>query len=254
MRKRRSAAREETMHPAMIDLVVANRILANEGILDAFGHVSIRHPKNPSRYLMSRSLAPSLVLPKDILEYDLDSRPIGFTARSPAPTLFLERFIHGEIYKSRPDVHAVVHSHSPTTIPFGVTGIPLKPICHMSGFLAGGTRIFDIRDVDAKSDMLIRTPRLGAAHAKLLGKTTVTLMRGHGNVVVAPDARLAVYRAIYCEVNARLQLQAASLGTSPRFLSAVEAKNAATSTASVLDRPWRYWVERAGCTGWYAEE
>lgn len=248
MSRSHTPARDGSLRAALTDLVVANRILANEGILDAFGHVSVRHPRHPDRYLMARSLAPALVAAADVLEYDLDSRPL----RTPAPKMFIERFIHGEIYRRRPDVNAVVHSHSPTTIPFGVSGVKLRPICHMSGFLAGGARVFDIRDFDENSDMLVRNPKLGAALAAMLGKTSAMLLRGHGNVIVGPDVRLAVYRAIYCEVNARLQLQAAALGDSARFLSPAEAKNSEASNITVLERPWQYWVERAGCSGWYS--
>src|SRR5689334_9216705 len=144
-------------YAAVRDLVLANRVLANEGILDAFGHVSTRHPVNPSRYLISRSLAPGLVQGEDILVLDLDSNPVGETTAQ----LFIERYIHGEIYRRRPDVQAIVHSHSPTTIPFGVTSVKLRPICHMSGFLDPAAPVWDIRDAVRNSDMLVRTPALG---------------------------------------------------------------------------------------------
>ena len=147
---------------------------------------------------------------EDILALDLDSNPIGATAA----TLYLERHLHGEIYRRRPDVQAIVHSHSPTTIPFGVTRMKLRPICHMSGFLGEDAPIFDIRDHVRHSDMLVRTPALGVALAESLGARSVALLRGHGNVVVAADIKAAVFRAIYCEVNARLQLQALQLDSS----------------------------------------
>lgn len=230
-------------YAAVRDLVVANRILANEGILDAFGHVSARHPVNAARYLISRSLAPSLVQGEDIMVLDLDSNPVGESSAA----LYLERFIHGEIYRRRPEVQAIVHSHSPTTIPFGVTRVKMRPVCHMSGFLGDDTPIFDIRSHVKHSDMLVRTPALGVALADSLGSHAVGLLRGHGNVVVAADIKAVVYRAVYCELNARLQLQALQLDSRPRYLSESEALQSDATNMKVLMRPWRYWAERAGC-------
>ena len=239
---RKPAIESAAPYAAVRDLVLANRILANEGILDAFGHVSARHPINPSRYLISRSVAPGLVQGEDVLVLDLDSNPIVETDAA----LFLERYIHGEIYKRRPDVHAVVHSHSPTTIPFGVTDVKLRPIHHMSGFLEPAAPVFDIRSEMRNSDMLVRTPALGVALAQTLGDRPVALLRGHGNVVVGADLKIAVYRAIYCEINARLQLQALQLDARPRFLSTGEAEQSDATNMKVLGRAWRYWAERAG--------
>jgi ribulose-5-phosphate 4-epimerase/fuculose-1-phosphate aldolase len=240
---RKHAGSAAAPYAAVRDLVLANRILANEGILDAFGHVSIRHPVNPARYMISRSLAPALVQGEDIVVLDLDSNPVGVTTA----TLYLERYIHGEIYRRRPDVQAIVHSHSPTTIPFGVTHVKLRPIFHMSGFLGTDTPIFDIRNNVRHSDMLVRTPALGVALADSLGAHSLALMRGHGNVVVAADIKAAVYRAIYCEINARLQLQALQLDPKPRYLSESEAMQSDATNMKVVGRPWRYWAERAGC-------
>ena len=240
---RKHAGSAAAPYAAVRDLVLANRILAHEGIVDAFGHVSARHPVNPGRYLISRSLAPELVQGEDILALDLDSNPVGVTNAA----LYLERFIHGEIYRRRPDVHAIVHSHSPTTIPFGITGVKLRPVFHMSGFLGKAPPIFEIRDQVKHSDMLVRTPALGVALAQALGPHSLALMRGHGNVVVATDIKVAVYRAIYCEANARLQLQALQLDPKPRYLSDTEAAQADATNMKVIGRPWRYWAERAGC-------
>ena len=164
------------------DLVAANRILVNEGVLDAYGHVSLRHPANPARYLMGRNLAPALVTAADIVEYDLDSEPVGAPANF---AHFFERFIHGEIYRARPDVNAVVHSHSPAVIPFSVSERPMRPLYHMSSFLYPGVPVFEIRETGGMTDMLIGSRELGAALAKTLGDKNVALMRGHGNVVVA---------------------------------------------------------------------
>lgn len=240
---RKHAGSAAAPYAAVRDLVLANRILAHEEILDAFGHVSTRHPVNPSQYLISRSVAPALVQGDDIVALDLDSNPVGDTSGP----LYIERYIHGEIYRRRADVLAIVHSHSPTTLPFGVTRVKMRPISHMSGFIGDDTPIFDIRDQQRHSDMLVRTPALGVALADALGDHAIALMRGHGNVVVAGDVKVAVYRAIYCEVNARLQLQALQLDPKPRYLSESEATNSDATNMKVVGRPWRYWAERAGC-------
>jgi ribulose-5-phosphate 4-epimerase/fuculose-1-phosphate aldolase len=226
------------------DLVAAYRILAMHEVLDAFGHVSVRHPERADRYLLSRSLAPELVTAADIIEFDLDSNAIDGAGRR----FFVERFIHGEIYRKRPDVHAVVHSHSPTVVPYGVTGTELKPVYHMSGFLHAGVPIWDIRKTAGATDMLVRDNYLGAALAKSLGGKPLALMRGHGNVVVGPDVRIAVYRAIYCEMNARLQMQAKALGGKTTFLSKEEGKRAEAANIASIERPWELWKKKALAT------
>ena len=222
------------------DLVYANRILYNEGVVDGFGHVSVRHPERPDRFLLSRSIAPALVTNDDIMEFDFAGSAIDARGRRP----YLERFIHGAIYSSRPDVQAVVHSHSPAVIPFGVTGVGLRPIFHLSGFLAGATPIFEIRDAGGpETDMLIRTPELGAALARSLGGAAYALLRGHGAVAVGVSLKQVVYRSIYAEVNARLQSEALRLGE-VSFLNDAEAANAAATNDEVLDRPWELWKKR----------
>ena len=227
--------------PAVIeDLVLANRILVDQGVLDAFGHVSIRHPKDANRFLMSRSLAPALVTSDDIMEYDLDANPVDQRGR----TLFLERFIHGQIYKLRPDVMSVVHSHSPAVIPFGVIRVPMQAIYHNAAFLAAGVPVFEIRTVAAKSNMLISTPELGNALARTLADKPVALMRGHGNVVTGPSLPLAVFRAVYTEVNARLQLQAITLGDPIVYLDPEEGAKAEKINEQVVARPWELWKRR----------
>ncbi|HUC61958.1 MAG TPA: class II aldolase/adducin family protein [Alphaproteobacteria bacterium] len=228
--------------PALIeDLVVANRILAAQGIVDGFGHVSARHDEFPDRYLLARSMAPALVTADDIMEFDLDGKP--FEPRDRA--VYLERFIHGEIYRARPDVKAVVHSHSPSVIPFGVTGIGLKPVYHMSGFLGAGVPVFEIRDAAGDgTDMLISSMKLGAALAKSLGAATVALMRGHGDVVVGTSVMQVVYRAIYTEMNAKLELEARSLGAIT-YLSAREGAAAAAINDRVMGRAWELWKRAA---------
>jgi HCOMODA/2-hydroxy-3-carboxy-muconic semialdehyde decarboxylase len=224
------------------DLVAANHILVDQGVLDGFGHVSIRHPHAPNRYLMARNIAPDLVTAADILEYDLDSNAIDANGQR----TFLERFIHGETYKARPDVQAVIHSHSPTVVPFGISSHALKPVFHMSGFLAVGVPVWDIREaVGGPSNMLVTSIALGKDLAIALGDKPVALMRGHGNVVVGPDLRIAVYRAVYTEINARLQLQAQGLGGQLNFLTEEEGKMAEAIIMTQIERPWQLWRKKA---------
>jgi ribulose-5-phosphate 4-epimerase/fuculose-1-phosphate aldolase len=229
--------------PALIDdLVAANRILADQGVVDGYGHVSVRHPADPQRYLMSRSLAPELVTAADIMEYDLDSNAVDARGR----TSYLERFIHGEIYRARPDVKAVVHDHSPSVIPFGVSTAALRPLYHMGAFLAGGVPVFDIKvAAGGATDMLVRTPALGRALAQTLGARLVALMRGHGAVVVGPSLPVAVYRGVYTEVNARLQAQAMALGGPVTYLDDDEARRAESSVGGTVERPWQLWRRKA---------
>ena len=222
------------------DIVAANRILADQGVLDGFGHVSLRHPKNPERYFLSCSRAPELVSRDDIMEYDLDSNPVDPRGRA----MYLERFIHGEIFRSRPEVNAVVHTHSPSIVPFAASSVALRPIYHMSGFLAAGVPVFEIREAAGMTDLLIRDPALGRALAKSLGAKPVALMRGHGNVVVAESLQLAVYRAIYTEVNARLQAQAIGLGGSVTYLESEEGRKTEAVANATVGRPWELWKKR----------
>jgi ribulose-5-phosphate 4-epimerase/fuculose-1-phosphate aldolase len=218
------------------DLVSSYRILANEGVLDSFGHVSIRHPSNAERYLMSRSIAPGSVTADDIMEFDLDSSPVDETGRG----IYMERFIHGEIYKVRPDVMAVVHSHSPSVIPFSVTKTPLRAIFHNGSFLGAGVPVFEIRDaLGERNSMLIDNNRAGAALAQSLGEAPVALMRGHGDVVVGPSLEVAVFRSVYTEVNARLQIQASILGGPITYLHEYES-----AKPQVTSRPWQYWKSK----------
>jgi ribulose-5-phosphate 4-epimerase/fuculose-1-phosphate aldolase len=223
------------------DLVAANRILYHQGVVDGFGHVSARHDKNPQAFLLSRSMAPALVTAADIMQFDLDGNALDARGRTP----YLERFIHAAIYRARPDVNSVIHSHSPCIIPFGVTGTNLRPIYHMSGFLGGSTPIYDIRAKAGMTDMLIRDMTLGLALAESLGDKPVALMRGHGSVAVGASIRQAVFRAVYTEVNARLQIEALKLGTIT-FLDPEEAKRAAATNDAVIDRGWDLWKREIG--------
>jgi len=216
------SASEPPLDPAVIqDLITANRILANEGVVDAFGHVSIRDPRNPNRYIQTRSVAPYLVTEKDVLVFDLDSNPMDPTVRCGC---YLERFIHGEIYKARPDVQAVIHTHSPTVVPFAnVPRSPLKPMLHNAAFIpANGAPVFDTRKEFGATDLLVRNPAIGKALARTLGNNSVVLMRGHGDTVVGASIRIAVWRAIYTEVNARMTIAAKTLGEPIVTLNAEE--------------------------------
>jgi HCOMODA/2-hydroxy-3-carboxy-muconic semialdehyde decarboxylase len=224
------------------DLVTANHILADQGILDGFGHVSVRSAKNPDHYFISRARAPALVSAADIMEYDLDDRPIDAGGRNS----YIERFIHSEIYKARPDVQAIVHSHSPAIIPFGVTDVPLKPVSHMGGFLIKEVPIFEIREADGnETDMLIRNKELGAALAKKLGVGTAVLMRGHGDAVVGQSIKHAVLHAIYAEFNARIEAEALRLGGKVTFLNEVEAAKVGAAVDGAVERPWEIWKSQA---------
>lgn len=237
-----------TPDPGLVEnLVIANRILYDQGVVDGFGHISTRSEHNPEHFLLARSMAPGLVTPADIMEHDRDGNPVDAQGRTP----YLERFIHSEIYKAHPEVVSVVHTHSPAVIPFGVATTPLRPIYHMSSFLGAGVPVFEIRDTGGPAtDMLIRTPALGAALAKSLGGAAVALLRGHGNVVVGGSIQEAVFRAIYTEVNARLEADALRLGGGQvRFLNAGESKNATETNRAQITRAWDLWKAKAFASG-----
>ncbi len=223
------------------ELVYANRVLYDQGVVDGLGHISVRHPEDPNKFLLSCNRAPGLVNRQDIVCYDLEGREVSETTERP----YLERFIHGEIYRARPDVMAVVHSHSPNVIPFGITRSTLKPVFHMAGFLGEGSAHFDIAEEFGDTDMLIREPYLGAALAKCLGSKTCVLMRGHGSTVVGSSIQQAVYRAIYAEVNARLQIQASGLGQ-VQCLTVREAQLASDANDGQIQRSWNLWKGRIG--------
>jgi ribulose-5-phosphate 4-epimerase/fuculose-1-phosphate aldolase len=219
------------------ELVAGSRILAREGVLDGYGHISARSDKRPDRFVMSRSRAPALVTAADLMELDADSEPLPGDTRKG----FIERYIHGEIYRTRPDVMAVVHSHSPSVIPFGVTRTKLRPIYHMGSFLWSGVPVWNIREVRKENDVLVRDRPLGQALASALGSCACVLMRGHGMTVVGESIREAVFRAIYTEMNARLQLQAQVLEGPIEFLSEEEGKRATAANRGTLERPWELW-------------
>jgi ribulose-5-phosphate 4-epimerase/fuculose-1-phosphate aldolase len=222
------------------DMVIGSRILADFGVLDGFGHVSARHPTNPNHFLMSRSLAPALVTADDIMEFDLDGNAVDARGRS----LFLERFIHAEIYRARPDVMSVVHTHSPGVIPFSVTKVPLQAMFHNPSFLASGVPVWDIRKDFGETNMLVSNSAIGKSLAQALGDKPVVLMRGHGDVTVAPSVKMAVFRAYYTDVNAKLQSQAIALGGEVNYLTPGEGEKADKTNFAVIDRIWNLWKMR----------
>ena len=227
---------------ALDDLVAANRILADYGILDAFGHISIRHPNNPDHYLMSRWRAPALVTQEDIVELDMESNSLTHAGAH----LYSERYIHSEIYKVRPEVQAIVHSHSPTVVPFGVTHATFRPILHNAAFLGDHVPVFDIRDKFGPTDMLVNRKERGTELARVLGSHTTALMRGHGDVVVGSGIQNAVWRAYYTEVNARMLAQAIAIGSGPIiYLSPEEAELTDVAMQRVEARPWELWKRKA---------
>ncbi|HWO72838.1 MAG TPA: class II aldolase/adducin family protein [Dehalococcoidia bacterium] len=224
------------------DLVVAYRTLAEHGVIDAYGHVSVRSESNRQRYLLARSLAPELVTEADIMEYDLDSNPLDVQGRQSVS----ERFIHGEVYKARPEVMCVVHNHSPSVVPFSVTKVPMRALFHMASFVGSGLPVFEIRDVERGTDLLVRNSKLGAALAGVLGDKPAALMRGHGAVVVGENVARAVGRSVYLEISARMQLQALALaGPGGEITYLDDAEIAASVASQDYGRAWPLWRERA---------
>lgn len=232
------------------NVAAAARILAARGVVDGFGHVSMRHPDAPDRYLMSRALAPASVTPADIVEYDLDSEACD----PDAPKGFLERFIHGQIYKARPDIGAVVHSHSPSVIPFGLTKASMQACFHNAAFLAQGVPVFDIGKDYGPTDMLVSDNDKGVALAASLGDKPVALMRAHGSVACGPSLEVAVFRAVYTEVSARVQHWALALAEDGEELAALseeEGRLADVPNQTAGMRAWDLWrAEIRDQAGW----
>ncbi|MBM0104919.1 class II aldolase/adducin family protein [Steroidobacter sp. S1-65] len=222
-------------------LATANHILAHEGVVDAFGHISARHPERPDRFLLSCSRSPALVSAEDIMEFDLSSNVIGSDARSP----YLERFIHGAIYQTRPDVQAVVHSHAHELIPFGVTATPIRPLIHVAGAIGAKVPVWDIAENFGDTSLLVTNDAIGRDLAAKLGSNTVALMRGHGAVVTGSSVRNAVLTSIYLSVNASLDLQSRALGE-VKYLSAGEIDKtvAALLGEAPAARAWEYFEKR----------
>jgi HCOMODA/2-hydroxy-3-carboxy-muconic semialdehyde decarboxylase len=226
---------------ALEDLVAAYRILAEHGVIDAYGHVSIRSSRDPGRYYLARSIAPEIVVLEDLMEYDLDSVPVDPRGRESVR----ERFIHGEVYKARPEVMAVVHNHSPSVIPFSVTGVPMRPIYHMASFIGEGIPNFEIRDFEQGTDLLVKTPSLGQSLASVLSSKPAALMRGHGAVVVGENIARAVGRSVYLEQSAQLQMQAMQLAPGGKITYLDEAEVKASNPVQNYARAWPMWRDKA---------
>jgi ribulose-5-phosphate 4-epimerase/fuculose-1-phosphate aldolase len=223
------------------DLITANHILFHQGVVDAYGHVSARSPDDPEHFLLTWAVAPALATESDVLTFDLE----GNTSDAAGRELYSERYIHAAVYKSRPDVMGIVHSHSPAIIPFTVCDVELQPIWHMSAFLGDGVGVFDTQDVAGDTDLLIKNLELGKALAKTLGNKWVALLRGHGNVVAGRSVREAVYRAIYTEANAQLQEKAMRMGTRVKYLTSGEAALMNAYMKPDVRRPWELWAHAA---------
>jgi len=228
------------------DLVVANRILATENVVDAFGHVSVRHPKDSGRYLMSRAKPPVLVETDDIMEFTLEGAPVDARGRKP----YLERFIHGALYEARPDVQSVVHNHSRSVIPFGITGEKLRPVVHSCATIGQEIPVWDAQDTFGDTDLLISDMPMGRDFARVLGNGACALMRGHGCTIVGGSIREAVYTAVYLEVNAELQWKASHFGKikflSPGEIEKINSRLGKGKPGEGYDRSWEYWRGRAG--------
>ena len=225
------------------DLVLANKIMFALNVVDAFGHISVRHDKLANHYLMSRHLPPGMVTGDDIVTFDLESTPLTHTDKPQ----YSERFIHGEIYKIRPDVLSVVHCHARPLIPFGVAkGARLRPMFHMCGFLGCGVPIFEIRDAGGMTDMLIRTPALGKARAALLGDKNMVLMRGHGATMVGDSIQEVVFRAVYATENASLQMQAQALSVDGEVEAMTEEESEKSAKGRNVPRSWTLWTHQFG--------
>src|SRR5262252_2770660 len=243
LRTQQPPASAGTPDPTLIEnLVAAYRILAQQGVLDGFGHVSARHNRGANRFIMSRSLAPELVTANDLMEFDLDGNSVDAKGRA----LYSERFIHAEIYRARRDVRAVVHNHAASLIPFGVTTVPLRPMYHMASFIGNGVPVFDIRKSSGMTDMLVSDSKKGHALAEVLGDKAAVLMRGHGVAVVGSTIPIAVGRSIYLDLNARIQTQAIGLGGNVTYLDPQEAQKMMDSGENrAYERPWELWKARA---------
>ncbi len=246
MKTTNSSRQAVDLNELVEQIVAANRILYRQGVVDGFGHVSARHPAHKDRYLMSAAVAPGRVSKDNIMEFDMDSKPLDQRGQP----IYAERFIHSEIYKARPDVNAILHSHSPTVIPFGASQVPLRPILNSAGFLWPDVPVFEMRKVAGSRSLLVTDGKLAKALAETLGNRPVALMRGHGNVVVGPNIPRMVSRAIYTEVNARLQLQAIALGGPIVYIDEGEARAGEgmrdkAERGQSVDRTWEMWVEEA---------
>jgi len=235
-----------SLDAARYELALANRIIAHEGVLDGFGHVSMRHPEHPDRYLLARSRSPELIEPSDLLEFTLDSEPVV----PPEGEMYGERVIHGCIYQARPDVNAVCHHHSPSVLPFCVTGIALEPVFHMGPVMGQTVPFWDSRDDFGDTDLMVVKPEEGRSLAKALGPNWMVLMRRHGATVAGRTLRELVFRTIYSTMNAEIQLRSMTVGTIGA-LSTVERQRSEPRQLSPrpMARAWEYWTTRLRKSG-----
>ena len=220
------------------DLVAANHILFDQGVVDAFGHISVRHNARDDRFLLARNMAPGAVTAEDIIEFTLDGDPVNAAGRR----VYLERFIHGEIYRRRPDVMSIVHSHSHSIVPLSVVkGAKLRALFHMAGFIGQNAPVFEIREAGGDgTDLLISNNTLGRALAEKFDHADIALMRGHGSTVVGDSIPRAVYRAVYAELNAQYQLAASQIGE-VIYLTEAEGLACVTNVEGQVQRPWDLW-------------
>lgn len=224
------------------DLVVANRILAHQGVVDAYGHVSMRHPERPDRFFLSRSRSPELVTLDDILEFDLDCNPIDQRGRE----IYIERPIHGGIYQARPDVNSVIHNHSHEVIPFSISkSVKLRPVFHTAASIGANIPVWDIREKFGDTNLLVTTMPQGHDLARVLGKGHVALMRGHGCAVAADLLYAAVHTAVFLQDNAKLQAAGLRLGDII-YLTEGEVEKAGRGQHDRTSRAWEYWARRSG--------
>ena len=224
--------------------MIANRILANEGVVDAYGHISLRHPEHPDRFLLSRSRSPELVEPEDIMQFSLDGKVVGDDKRPP----YLERFIHGGVFESRPEIMAVVHSHAQSVLPYSISSTPLQPVIHVGAILGTHIPIWDIADDFGDTNLLVVNPEQGRSLAKRLGPYSISLMRGHGFTAAGKTLIQALWMAVYLPVNAAVQSEASRLGPfKPLSKREIELGGALDPTSPAMLRSWDYWAKRAGC-------
>lgn len=238
----------DDLRVAVDDLLAANRILSNEGVIDAFGHVSCRHPSRPSHFLMSRARAPALVTEEDLMEFEADGTPIDPGDRRP----YVERYIHAAFYEARPDIGSVVHDHSHEVIPFGISTVPLRPVSHIGGLIGETVPVWDVRETFASdSNLMVVDMVMGRNLAARLGKGAAVLMRGHGAAAAGPSIRVAVIAAIMLNSQAKLQRHAIALGgdvtyLSPGEVAATSRTFSAETPGDAIGRTWEYWCDRAG--------
>jgi ribulose-5-phosphate 4-epimerase/fuculose-1-phosphate aldolase len=230
------------MQTLIDEIVLANHILYDRGVVDAYGHVSARHPDRPEQFLLTWAIAPALATGADVMTFDADGNALDNPA---GKELYSERFIHAAIYAARPDVLGIVHSHSENLIPYTVTDVPLRPLYHMSAFLGAGTAMYDPQPSAGDTDLLVKTLPLGVALASALGEKSIVLMRGHGSVAVGRSVREAVYRAVYTEANAKLQANAMRMSERVTYLTPGESALMDRYMQPDVRRPWELWVREA---------